>query len=255
MTFHLRDVVCRFEHATALSVDAISVGKAPLTAILGRNGSGKSTLMRLLAREIHPNQGQVRLGENQVRKASARDFAQQVAHLPQHLPPAPGLSIRELCALGRFPWRGVLGVHGEQDHKIVVRSLDRVGLSQDADRLVDTLSGGERQRAWIAMLLAQEAPILLLDEPTSALDLVYQEATLELLRDLSAEGIRVVIVLHDLNLAVRYADQIIALRKGVPVFDGPSQDFMTRELLRAVYDIDMLIAEHPTTAKPYAIHA
>ncbi|MEM1298553.1 MAG: ABC transporter ATP-binding protein [Pseudomonadota bacterium] len=252
--FDLQQVTFGYGQKTVLRVDRLEIGTAPVTAILGRNGSGKSTMLRLLAREIRPSSGTIRLNGTQLGRFSHRSFAQQVAHLPQNVPAAPGLTVRELCALGRFPWRGALGAHRAEDREIVEASLVRTGLSGEADRMVETLSGGERQRAWIAMLLAQQAPILLLDEPTSALDLVYQAATLDLLRDLTGGDIHVVLVMHDVNLAARYADRIIALRAGIPVYDGSAADFMDSGRLRDVYDVDMLIARHPTTHTPYAIH-
>ncbi|MEM7060370.1 MAG: ABC transporter ATP-binding protein [Pseudomonadota bacterium] len=252
--FHLQKVSHRYDAATALSVDDLQIGEAGLTAIVGRNGSGKTTLLRVLAREIRPK-GDVLLQGEPLTAQSARTFARHVAHLPQNPPAAPGLTVRELVALGRYPWRGLLGAHGAEDHRIIGESLDRTGLTTDADRLIETLSGGERQRAWIAMLLAQQSPILLLDEPTSALDLAYQTTTLDLLRNLAAEDVRVIIVLHDINMAARYADQIIALCEGCPVYQGAAAAFMDSAHLRDVFNVEMLIAQHPVTTTPYAIHA
>ncbi len=144
-----------------------------------------------------------------------RPLARKLAYLPQQTPPAAGMLARELVALGRYPWHGALGRFGEADRAKVEEAMALTGTGPLADRLVDTLSGGERQRVWLAMLVAQDPQCLLLDEPTSALDIAYQIEVLALIRQLShAKGLGVVIVLHDINMAARFCDEILALRAG-----------------------------------------
>lgn len=170
----------------------------------------------------------------------ARALARRLGYLPQHLPAAEGLLVRELAALGRYPWHGPLGRPGAEDRAAVERALEACGLVPLADRRVDTLSGGEAQRAWLALLIAQEAQCLLLDEPISALDIAHQVEVLRLVRGLSHDsGRSVVVVLHDLNMAARYCDHIVALRQGTLAFQGPPGDLMQAERLESLYGASM----------------
>ena len=228
----------------------LELAPGQMTAILGPNGSGKSTLMRLMAGQIRPSGGEVRFRDRPVGAYPARTLARALAHLPQTPPPVPGLSIRDLVALGRYPWHGALGRFGTRDHQKVDEALTRAGLGALADRQVDTLSGGERQRAWIAMLLAQEAGCLLLDEPTSALDLAHQIEVLQLLRDLNrAQGLGVIMVLHDVNLAARFCDQLVALRGGALVQAGPTATVMQPERLTDLFALPMVEGRHPSSGR------
>ncbi len=168
----------------------------------------------------------------------------------------PGLNVRELCGLGRFPWQGALGRWRQEDDRIVDAALERTGLARYADHPADRLSGGERQRAWIAMLLAQEAPILMLDEPTSALDLAHQVEVLRLLRSLrETAGCGVIAILHEINLAARFADRIVALKQGRIAFSGPPQALMRPEVLSDLYGVEIQMVDHPSRATPVAIVA
>ncbi|MEO0427229.1 MAG: ABC transporter ATP-binding protein [Pseudomonadota bacterium] len=251
--FALRDVERRYGSHTALEIGALDLGEPGFTAVLGQNGSGKSTLIGLLSRRFPPSAGTVVLSGQPVGKLGATAFARRVGHLGQLMPSAPGLTVRELVGLGRFPWRGPFAPMRPQDDAIVAASIEKVALGALADRLVDTLSGGERQRAWIAMLLAQETEVLLIDEPTSALDIGLQVEALKLLRDLADQGRAIVAVLHDINLACRYADRVVALRRGRVVFDGAPRSFMEAERLSAVFDVEMCLATHPRAGTPVAL--
>lgn len=194
---------------------SLNLQRGRVTGILGPNGSGKSTLMRLMAGQIPPSVGEVLFQGCRVTDYAARNLARCLAHLPQIPPAVPGMTLRDLVALGRYPWHGALGRFGAADHQAVDTALERTGLSALSDRRVDLLSGGERQRGWIAMLLAQGAECLLLDEPISALDLSHQIEVLSLLRRLNHEqGLTVIMVLHDVNLAALFCDDLIALRQG-----------------------------------------
>jgi iron complex transport system ATP-binding protein len=238
---------------TVLSVDRLCLGGPGLTAVLGHNGSGKSTLMRLLARESRPDAGTVTLEGTPLPRYAQRALARRLAHLPQHLPEAPGLSVAEFCALGRFPWRGLLGRWSAADRAATGQALAETGLSDLAGQDIDSLSGGERQRAWIAMLLAQEAPLLLLDEPISALDPAHQLEVLSLLRRLARSGARrVVAILHDVNLAARHADRIVALKQGEVVFDGPPEALIDADVLSRLYDVRAELVAHPRGGLPIA---
>lgn len=219
-----------------------------VVGIIGHNGSGKSTVVRLLARQIKPATGMLHLGAEAASALSAREFARRVAYLPQQIPGAPGMTVRELVALGRYPWLGPLRSLGAEDRRMVARALTLTHIDTLADRLVDTLSGGERQRAWLAMLVAQGADCLVLDEPISALDIAHQVEVLALLRTLCREqGLSVVVVLHDVYMAGRYCDELIAMRAGRVVARGDAASILTPETLRVIYHVDMDVLIHAAT--------
>jgi iron complex transport system ATP-binding protein len=224
-------------------------------ALVGPNGSGKSTLVKLFARQVAPTSGELMLLGKQAAEYGAREFARTVAYMPQFTPPAEGLNVRELVALGRFPWHGALGTFGEEDGLRVAEALEQTDLTALSDRMVDSLSGGERQRAWLAMMLAQNPQCLFLDEPTSALDIAHQVEILALIRRLSVErGMCVVIVLHDINMAARYCDEIIALRGGRVTAHGAPQEILDGPILEQIYGLPMGIVTPPTgTAVSYVL--
>jgi iron-chelate-transporting ATPase len=211
-----------------------------VTGLIGQNGSGKSTLLKILARQHAATRGSISFAGLPLQSWKDREFARKVAYLPQHTPLAAGLMVRELVALGRYPWHGALGRFGPTDHAKVDEALALTSTQGFADRLVDTLSGGERQRVWLAMLIAQDARLFLLDEPISALDPAHQVGVLRLVRRISLEkGTAVVIVIHDINLAARFCDRIIALRGGCLIADGPANEFMTSARLQEIYQVEM----------------
>ncbi|MGU3494292.1 ATP-binding cassette domain-containing protein [Xanthobacteraceae bacterium A53D] len=227
-----------------------------VVALIGHNGSGKSTLIKLLARQQAPTCGTMSLEGRPIGEWSHKDFARKVAYLPQQVPAADGMLVRELVALGRYPWHGALGRFGAQDRAKVDEAMALTGTDIFADRLVDTLSGGERQRAWIAMLIAQDAECLLLDEPTSALDIAHQLEVLTLVRRLARErGLGVVVVLHDVNMASRFCDDIIALKAGQVIKRGSANDIVTPAALAEIYGVDMTVMPHPASGIPVGIVA
>lgn len=244
--FALEDLRVTRGGKTILRVDRLQLGTAGVTVIIGHNGSGKSTLVSLLARQIRPDTGRVVLDGCDLESYSQRQLAQKVSYLPQRLPPVAGLDVRELTGLGRFAWRGTFGRSGSADRSAVEQAMLDTGCAAFADHTVDTLSGGERQRAWIAMLLAQAAPVLVLDEPTAALDLAHAYDVMTLLHRLSREaGRQVLVILHDINLAARYGDRIVALKAGRVAFDGPPQALLEPALLHDLYGVDMVLLDHP----------
>lgn len=219
-----------------------------MTGLVGQNGSGKSTLLKILARQQAATCGRVTFAGQSLQAWAERAFARRVAYLPQHTPLAAGLTVRELVALGRYPWHGALGRFGQSDVDKVNEALALTSTDRFEDRLVETLSGGERQRVWLAMLIAQDARLLLLDEPISALDAAHQVAVLKLVRSLSLDrSIAVVIVIHDINLAARFCDRIIALKGGRMLAQGPPGDFMTQARLEEIYEVAMGVFPHPDT--------
>jgi ferric hydroxamate transport system ATP-binding protein len=230
---------------TAILSD-ISLGfrEGEVTGLLGHNGSGKSTLLKILARQLVPSSGDAKLEGKPFRTTGAREFARKVGYLPQHPPGTDGLTVRELVALGRYPWRGPLGRYNTEDHQLIDQAIEDTDLAPFRHRSVDTLSGGERQRAWIAMLLAQQTRCLLLDEPISALDVKHQVETLRLVHRLAAEReLTVIVVLHDVDLAARFCDRLVALKSGRLIADGSPRDIMDARTLETIYSVPMGVME------------
>ncbi|TBU90895.1 ABC transporter ATP-binding protein [Phytopseudomonas dryadis] len=252
----LNDIQVRRDGRLTLALDSLQLAGDQFTVILGHNGSGKSTLMNLIARQLLPDSGSLELDGKPLAAYSPRDFARRVAFLPQRLPEVAGLTVRELVRLGRFPWRGLLGRWQAEDRQVIELAMQQTDTLQYAEHLADTLSGGERQRAWIAMLLAQQSPLILLDEPTSALDLAHQYELMSLLRELNhGTGRGIVAILHDINLTARYADRIVALKQGRVFFDGTPEQLLHSPLLSALYDIDIQLIEQPGSARKIAVVA
>ncbi|MEX1226886.1 MAG: ABC transporter ATP-binding protein [Marinobacter sp.] len=242
--FSIQNLGVDIERSTILQDINLDIREAEVTALLGHNGSGKSTLLKVLARQLDPTKGSVSLGNHRIDTLSSRQFARTVGYLTQHPPATDGLNVRELVALGRYPWRGALGRYREEDNQIIDQALADTGMSDFSRRSVDTLSGGERQRAWIAMLLAQEPRCLLLDEPISALDVVHQVETLKLIHRLAEErGLTVIMVLHDVDLAARFCDRLIALKEGQLTADGAPENIMTEATLGSIYSVPMGVFE------------
>lgn len=250
-TFTLRDVTFRVPCRTLLHPLSIAFPAGKVTGLIGHNGSGKSTLLKMLGRHQPPSEGEILLDAQPLASWSSKSFARKVAYLPQQLPPAEGMTVRELVAIGRYPWHGALGRFGAPDREKVEEAIALVGLKPLAGRLVDSLSGGERQRAWIAMLVAQDSRCLLLDEPTSALDIAHQVDVLALVHRLSQQrGLTVIAVLHDINMAARYCDYLVALRGGKLIAQGEPAAIMRGETLEQIYGIPMGILPHPAGAAP-----
>jgi len=218
------------------------VPKGQLVALIGHNGSGKSTLLKTLARQITPSGGTIRFDDKKLADWSARDYARRLAFMPQTPPPADGMTVGELVALGRYPWHGALGRFGPADRKAVGHALTECGIDTLADRLVDTLSGGERQRAWLAMMVAQGAETLLLDEPISALDISHAVDVMSLVRTMChGQNRSAVVVLHDVNMAARYCDHVVALRGGHVVMQGTPEELMQPGRLAEIYGLPMQV--------------
>ncbi|MDA9557835.1 ATP-binding cassette domain-containing protein [Vibrio sp.] len=249
--FELNNVVFSIEERTILSTTSLKIEEGKVTTFLGHNGCGKSTLMKLLTRQNKATQGRVLLNQTPVEEYSPIDFALNVAYLPQHPPVTNGVTVRELVCFGRYPWKGAFGRYSKEDYRLVDEAIDKVGLTSFADRYVATLSGGERQRAWVAMLLAQQSRCILLDEPTSALDVAHQYELLALIRELNINlGLTVVMVLHDVNMAAKFSDQLVALHSGQIIAQGTPQQLMTPDTLQRIYGIELALHHDPITSHP-----
>ena len=237
-------------------LDGVDLSLQPgrITAIVGPNASGKSTLLRALARLQQPGAGTVTLNGTSIFRQPTRAVARQIAILPQAAQGPPGMRVGELVARGRTPHQTPLRQWSADDEAIVDRVLDQVGLCGLADRLVDELSGGQRQRAWIAMALAQDTGILLLDEPTTFLDLPHQLDILALVHTLSRQkGQTVAMVLHDINLAARFCDRIVAMRDRGIIRQGTPNEVVTEGNIAAIYGMRSVVITDPTHGTPHVI--
>ncbi|SFS57076.1 ABC transporter ATP-binding protein [Saccharopolyspora flava] len=225
-----------------------------ITAVIGPNGCGKSTLLRALGRLLQPQRGEVLLDGKRIHKMSTKEVARILGVLPQS-PSAPeGLTVADLVARGRHPHQSWYRQWSGDDESAVAEALAMTGIGELADRSLDELSGGQRQRAWLSMALAQGTDLLLLDEPTTYLDLSHQVDVLELVGRLHDEsGRTVVMVLHDLNLAARYADRLVAMKDGAVVASGEPGEVLTEELLADVFDLRARVIPDPVAGTPMVV--
>jgi len=228
----------------------IAFPREQVTAIVGPNGCGKSTLLSALARLHTPQAGRITLERRDIRSYGARELARALALLPQNVTAPEGLTAAELIRFGRQPHQSWLRQWSAEDAAVVDAALAAADLQALAHRPLEAMSGGQRQRAWIAMAIAQQTPVLLLDEPTTALDLGHAIEVFELVRDLAAEGKTVVMVLHDLGNACRYADHLVAMRDGCLVAAGPPSEIVSRELVRELYGVDCTLVTDTDTGAP-----
>lgn len=226
----------------------LAIPNGKVTILVGPNGSGKSTLLKTLARILPARSGQVLLDGNDIHRSSTKAVAAKLGLLPQG-PIAPeGLTVRELVGQGRYPHQSLLRQWSRADEDAVNRAMRIAGVTDFAERPVDTLSGGQRQRCWVAMVLAQETELILLDEPTTFLDLKVQVDLMELLTGLAHDdGNTLVIVLHELSLAAAYADHLVMMRDGAIVCAGEPEEVFTAERLKAVFDLDANVLRDPVT--------
>lgn len=236
-------------------IDDLDVAIPPgvVTTIIGPNGCGKSTLLRTLTRLLKPAKGTVVLDGEDIVKLRTRDVAKKLGLLPQ-APVAPeGLTVGDLVARGRHPHQSWLRQWSSDDAGVVERALAMTGVADLADRPVDSLSGGQRQRVWISMTLAQGTDLLLLDEPTTYLDLAHAIDVLDLVDDLHESGCTVVMVLHDLNLATRYSDNLIVMRAGSILAQGHPRDVITAELLYEAFGLQAKVIDDPVGDRPLIV--
>ena len=237
-------------------LDSLDLGlqHGTLTAIVGPNGSGKSTVIRAMSRLLPARRGVVLLDGQDIRSLGSRDIARLVSVLPQSPSSPPGLTVRELVELGRFPHTGLFGRFGVEGAMAVESALTLTGLTDFAERPIDELSGGERQRAWVALALAQGASTLLLDEPTTFLDVRHQFEVLDLVASLcTSRDMTVVMVLHDLVHAANYADRVVVVDDGRIVADGAPSAVLTVELMRTVFGVAAKIFTNPESGRTFCL--
>ena len=253
-SLHADDLTVAYGNRKVLNRVELAPPSRKITAIVGPNGCGKSTLLKTLARVLAPASGSVWLDGQSIHRLPSRQVARQLGLLPQSTVAPEQLTVADLVARGRYPHRGPFGRWTDADRAAVADALAATATTELRDRPVDELSGGQRQRVWIAMVLAQQTPLLLLDEPTTYLDLAHRLEVLRLLRRLNAErDVTVVMVLHDLHEATRYADHLVAISDGKIVAEGHPAHILTPQLIREVFGVSCTTIPDPVSGNPLVI--
>lgn len=223
---------------------SLSFESGKIYALMGHNGSGKSTLLKILAKQLKFQKGQILLDEKDIKYFSSKEFAKKIAYLPQHLPHLYHISVKELVKMGRFSYENF--IRKQNDENIIYEAMKLTDVDYMENKDLQFLSGGEKTRAFLAMLLAQKSKFLLLDEPLAALDIAYKFDIMKLISKISKElNIGVIIILHDINLAASYCDEIIALEEGKIIFHNSNLEFMKEENIKKIFRIDNTILKHP----------
>ncbi|MCV7419603.1 ABC transporter ATP-binding protein [Mycobacterium yunnanensis] len=258
MTDHVRlgarELTLGYGATTIVDGLTVDVAAGAVTAIVGPNACGKSTLLRGLARLMNPAAGQVILDGSDITRLRTKDVARKLGLLPQSSIAPEGITVADLVTRGRFPHQTMLRQFTRADQRAVADAMAATGVTAIAGRPVDQLSGGQRQRVWIAMVLAQQTPLILLDEPTTFLDIAHQIELLDLFADLNADqGRTIVAVLHDLNHACRFADEIIAMKAGSIVAQGNPAEIITAALVEEVYGLRCQVIDDPETGTPLVV--
>ena len=254
MSLEIKNLVLGYEDKIIVNNIDLSIPKGEITMLIGANGCGKSTLLSGMSRLLIPKEGDVLLEGVSIHDYKAKDLAKKLSILPQG-PIAPeGITVKELCYFGRNPYKNLFGSRTKEDDDMVQWAIEATGLKEFANRQLDSLSGGQRQRAWIAMALTQNTDILLLDEPTTYLDLAYQIEILELLKDLNKKTKKTIVtVIHELNQAARYADNLVCMKNGNIYSQGGVDDVFNENMLRDVFGVDSIVISDPITQRPMCI--
>ncbi|UAX97591.1 ABC transporter ATP-binding protein [Ensifer adhaerens] len=246
-------VTLRYDERTISKDLSVSIPGGSFTVIVGPNACGKSTLLRALSRLLFPSEGAVILDGHDIYAMAAKEVARRLGLLPQSATAPDGITVADLVARGRYPHQSFLRQWSWADEEAVARAMAATRVTDLSDRPVDELSGGQRQRVWVAMVLAQETPILLLDEPTTFLDIAHQIELLDLLSGLNEEGRTIVAVLHDLNHACRYASNLIAMKAGVIVASGRPDEIVTADIVATVFNLPAIVIPDPVTGTPMIV--
>ena len=251
---NIKDLDVAYEQRYIIKNMNLEIPKGKITMIIGSNGCGKSTLLKTIARIITPKKGEIRLTGVSIKEQAPKDIAKKMAVLPQSPTVPSGLLVKELVSYGRFPYQSAMGGLKQEDIDTVQKAMEDTGIIEFANRPVDSLSGGQRQRAWIAMALAQETEILVLDEPTTYLDMAHQLEILLSLQKLNKEQNRTIImVLHELNNATKFADYLIGVKEGEVIFKGEPLEVITKENLQKLYGIDAKLQLDETNSYPICV--
>ncbi len=248
------DLCLSYEKRVVAENLSVSIPDTSLTVIIGPNACGKSTLLRALSRMLKPARGSVVLNGADIASYGTKEVARRLGLLPQTSIAPDGITVADLVARGRYPHQGFLRQWSTDDERVVNQAMMRTGVDDLATRYVDELSGGQRQRVWLAMALAQETRMLLLDEPTTYLDIAHQIEVLDLCADLHEnDGRTIVVVLHELNLAIRYATHLIVMRDGRILAEGNPSEIVTSELVATTFDLPCRVIDDPETGAPMIV--
>lgn len=255
MTYRLQAdaVTLRYDQRTISTDLSVAITEGSFTVIVGPNACGKSTLLRALSRLLVPSSGTVLLDQVDIHTLAAKDVARRLGLLPQSAVAPDGITVADLVARGRYPHQSFLRQWSQADEQAVAAAMQAAQVSELSERLLQELSGGQRQRVWIAMVLAQQTPVLLLDEPTTYLDIAHQIELLELLAELNRQGRTIVAVLHDLNQACRYASHLIAMKAGAIVAQGDPARIFTEALVQEVFGVASMIIADPVSGTPLLV--
>ncbi|GEM75700.1 Fe(3+) dicitrate ABC transporter ATP-binding protein FecE [Vibrio sagamiensis] len=232
----------------------LDIPEGKITALIGPNGSGKSTLLKTLCRVNKQFDGSLTVYDKSIKDYADKELSRYISLLPQVLTTPEDITARRLVEYGRSPYLSYWGRLTQDDHEKVDQAIAETQIEELLDKKVDALSGGQRQRVWIAMVLAQDTPIVMLDEPTTYLDLSHQVELMKLIQKLNAAGKTVIVVLHDLNQACRYCDHLVVLKKGQVTHQGTPKEIFTQSLLKDVFDLDAMIMNDPVSNKPMCIN-
>lgn len=231
----------------------LELPEGKITALLGPNGCGKSTLLKSIIKILKPKKGEVRFQNKNIEELDSKYIAKQIAFLPQVQPIPEGITVKDLVSYGRSPYTNFWGTIKKTDKAFMQKVMKEVGVLELQDNFISELSGGQRQRAWLAMVLAQDSPFILLDEPTTYMDINHQIELMSILRRLNKKGKTIIVVLHDINQAARYCDHLILLKDGKVISQGTTKEIMNKKLLQEVFDINAQIHLDPIANCPMIV--
>ena len=249
----VENITAQYDQRVIFEKLSIEIPDKSFTVIIGPNACGKSTLLRTLSNLIKPSAGHVLLDGKEISSYKSKEVAKKLGLLPQSSIAPDGITVANLVAHGRYPYQNLIQQWTEADEHAVLTAMELTNTLDIANRYVDELSGGQRQRVWVAMVLAQQTPLLLLDEPTTYLDISHQIELLELFTDLNEQGNTLVAVLHDLNHAARYATHLIAMKAGKVIAQGNPSDIVTEELVEEVFGLKCKVIQDPITDTPLIV--
>ncbi|ADZ90702.1 Fe(3+) dicitrate ABC transporter ATP-binding protein FecE [Marinomonas mediterranea] len=253
MSIHFQNVQLGYKGHRVIEDVTLTIPDGKITALLGPNGCGKSTLLKSISRIITPTHGSVNWNRQDIASLSPKYLATQIALLPQTQPIPEAILVRELVSYGRSPYTGFWGKLQRKDADIVNDVMKQVGVFELKDRYVSDLSGGQRQRVWLAMVLAQDTPYVLLDEPTTYMDINHQVELMAILQELNKQGKTVVTVLHDINQAARYCDHLVIMKAGALLYQGAPSEVITEDMLKRVFQVQAQVHLDPIANTPMCI--